>query len=257
MTKPSLHSTFIEADAWIFDFDDTLTDYERADRLAVESVRKIFCPHLDQASFLRAAADSRTAFYRSVAVEGPRGGLDAVRIETLFASVNLALPAKAVMNYQDALRVETVAAPGARALLERLATGYRLGVVTNAYDIEPQRARIAATGLADLLDIVVIAAEVGYFKPDRQIMWLAAEKLDVRPGRCVFVGDSVPFDIAAGRAAGMTTVLVGKESHPDAHLHVRDLLELDQLVAEATNAANDQPSASLLAGSGHGELGRR
>ena len=229
----SLSPPFLEVDAWIFDFDGTLTDYDSADQLAVEKMRQAFCAHLDPADFLRAAKDSRAAYYRSVAAEGPRAGLDAFRIATLFTAVNLPLPTAAVRSYQDALRVETTALPGARTLLERLATKYRLGVVTNAYDVEPQRSRIEATGLGDLLDAVVIAAEVGHFKPDHQIMWVAAEMLDVRPERCVYVGDSVPFDVVAGKAAGMTTVLVGQAPHPDAHLHVHDLWELDQIVAAA------------------------
>jgi len=98
VAKRSLSPSFLEVDAWIFDFDGTLTDYDSADQLAVEKMRQAFCAHLDPADFLRAAKDSRAAYYRSVAAEGPRAGLDAFRIETLFTSINLPLPTAAVRS---------------------------------------------------------------------------------------------------------------------------------------------------------------
>jgi len=131
---------------------------------------------------------------------------------------------RAVACYRDALLAATVAAPGAHDLLGGLARrGRRLAVVTNAYDAGAQHRRVEATGLAEHLDAVVIAIEVGRFKPDPGLLQEAALRLGTAAAHCVAVGDSVDLDVAPARAAGMTSVLVGPVDHPSADAWVPDL----------------------------------
>jgi HAD superfamily hydrolase (TIGR01509 family) len=57
----------------------------------------------------------------------------------------------------------------------------------------------------DLIGAVVTAEDIKYSKPDPEIFLTAAKKLGVEPAVCAGIGDS-PHDMAAAKAAGMTTI---------------------------------------------------
>ena len=61
------------------------------------------------------------------------------------------------------------------------------------------------TGIARYFPVVIGADDTERHKPDPEPVRLALTRLGVAPERAVFVGDA-PFDIAAGRAAGVVTV---------------------------------------------------
>jgi putative hydrolase of the HAD superfamily len=60
--------------------------------------------------------------------------------------------------------------------------------------------------LGELFDAWVISSEVGLRKPDPAIYELAAERLGLPPGACVFV-DDLPGNLKPARAIGMATVV--------------------------------------------------
>ena len=97
----------------------------------------------------------------------------------------------------------------AHALLEALRDrGLRLGVVANAWP-EPARLtrrRIAELGVAERVDAIVLADEVGARKPDPRIFAPALEALGVAPGEAVYVGDRLDVDVLGASRAGLTTV---------------------------------------------------
>jgi pyrophosphatase PpaX len=86
------------------------------------------------------------------------------------------------------------------------AEGRRLGIVT-----AKRRATVdlafAVLPLRDYFDVVVAADDVERHKPAPDPLLLALARLGAEPDAAVYVGDS-PFDIAAGRAAGVHSVAV-------------------------------------------------
>ena len=94
-------------------------------------------------------------------------------------------------------------------------------------------AAVDALGLHEVLGAIVSSDEVSLGKPAPDVYLLAATRLGVAPGRCLVVEDSAN-GIRAGKAAGMTVVLVPNGSFPPAdetveladHV-VRSLAELD------------------------------
>lgn len=86
-------------------------------------------------------------------------------------------------------------------LLRALAHRYRLGIVSNFYG------NLAAVcrdgGLSPFLSAVVDSTLAGCTKPDPRIFRAALATLQVEPDRAVFVGDSLPRDMAGARAIGM------------------------------------------------------
>jgi len=76
-------------------------------------------------------------------------------------------------------------------------------------------AALAATGLEDMFRVVVSSDEVSHGKPAPDVFLEAARRLGVEPRRTLVVEDSLN-GLKAGRAAGMTTVLVPNHSVPPA-----------------------------------------
>jgi HAD superfamily hydrolase (TIGR01549 family) len=93
---------------------------------------------------------------------------------------------------------------GSAALLDRLSPRYRLGIVSNFYG--NLGAVCASTGIARHLGAAIDSAAVGFEKPDPRIFQAALDALAVSADRAVFVGDSLPRDMAGARAMGMRHV---------------------------------------------------
>ncbi|MFI9024885.1 HAD-IA family hydrolase [Streptomyces sp. NPDC053560] len=91
--------------------------------------------------------------------------------------------------------------PGTRALLDSLPAD-RWAVVTSATR-KLAEARLAAVGIRP--KHLITADEITRGKPDPEPFLLAARHLGVDPARCAVFEDA-PAGLAAGRAAGATTV---------------------------------------------------
>ena len=92
-------------------------------------------------------------------------------------------------------------------LAELLAEGRRLGIVT----AKRRKTIELAFGVLDLerhFDAVVDGRRHATHKPDPEPVREALARLDAQPDEAAFVGDS-PFDMGAGKAAGVFTVGVG------------------------------------------------
>ena len=99
----------------------------------------------------------------------------------------------------------TRAFEGVPDVLRRLhARGHPLALVTGKSTSLAQRS-LAVVGLDRMIPVVVGADSCPGHKPDPEPVLLALSLLDYPAERAIFVGDSV-HDMAAGRAAGVTTV---------------------------------------------------
>ena len=88
------------------------------------------------------------------------------------------------------------------ALAAAKRAGFKTGLLSNSWGVSGYpRER-----LAEVMDVVVISAEVGMRKPDPEIFTFTTSKLGVAPSTCVFVDDH-PGHLKAAQEAGMTTVL--------------------------------------------------
>ena len=93
---------------------------------------------------------------------------------------------------------------GTALILHDLGRRYRLGIVSNFYG---NLASICAeTGLTSCVAAIVDSACVGCVKPDPRIFLSALDELKSSPARTVFVGDSLPRDMAGARDLGMAHI---------------------------------------------------
>ena len=127
---------------------------------------------------------------------------------------------------------------GAERIVENLSSsGLKIGLVTSTQRqyLETKMLPLKNAGVDTLFEAIITSDDVAKRKPAPDPLVTCAQQLDMKPGNCVYVGDTTT-DIKAGKAAGMRTigVLTGfdeyetleKES-PDAIVeNVRYLLEV-------------------------------
>jgi putative hydrolase of the HAD superfamily len=97
---------------------------------------------------------------------------------------------------------------GLDALVAKLRTEFRLAVVSNTHTPTLVPNHLAALGLSEAMDAVVLSVEVGRRKPHPAIYRAALERLGPHPRDAVFVGDTYEADFAGPRRAGMAAVLI-------------------------------------------------
>ncbi len=102
------------------------------------------------------------------------------------------------------------AGPDAVETLIRLrGMGLRTGVVANTVTL---LARLwPQSVLAPLIDAAVFSCEAGVRKPTARMYEMAAQRLDVEPAACLFVGDGTSYELEGAQAAGMRPVLIERE----------------------------------------------
>jgi putative hydrolase of the HAD superfamily len=106
-------------------------------------------------------------------------------------------------------------------VLAARAAGVRTAMLSNSWGED----RYDRAQLARLFDAWVISGEAGIRKPDPAIYELAADRLGLPPGECVFV-DDLPGNLRPARALGMATV-VHRGDAAETLAEVSELLGVD------------------------------
>jgi len=168
------------------DLDDAAAEY---DRRWLESERAA-----------RSVAELRMTIWRGILLDRGLGDeAQAARIATAYDAV----------RRESGVRL----CAGARELLAALRPRYRLGLLTNGPG-EMQREKIRSLGLEAAFDAILIAGEIGIYKPDPRAFTALLERLGTPPTRTLFVGDSYEADIVGARAAGLSAVwITGERGH--------------------------------------------
>ena len=131
--------------------------------------------------------------------------------------------------------------PEAPVALEALrARGFRLAIVSNVISRQLVPQKLAEYGIAHYFDPVVTSSSLGWRKPNERIFDEALHLMNLPPGACAYVGDTVSRDVVGARRAGFGLVIQiksfltersdrGTEAvPPDAVIH--DLMEVVDLV---------------------------
>ena len=98
-------------------------------------------------------------------------------------------------------------------LARDLGGAYKLAILSNA-DLTLRGRLEREMNIHHLFDDIVCSAEVGMAKPEAGIYTLAAERLGLNPGECVFV-DDLDANVEAARQVGMQAVLFRTDKGDD------------------------------------------
>lgn len=92
------------------------------------------------------------------------------------------------------------------------ASGYRLGLISNASDAADVQALVDKARIRDYFESIVISAAVGYRKPAAQIFQQALHQMGTTPGEALMVGDWLPADVAGAHHLGMRAVWIARHT---------------------------------------------
>jgi phosphoglycolate phosphatase len=186
-------------DAILFDLDGTLIDSTDVYYCIVElALEKLGLPPVNRITILEASRSPQFD-WRLVLPEYKDGTFESIlnRVRRVIAEIHPQL-----------FRDNACIIPGVDLQLRKLSEeGLKLSIVTatqGVYLIEKMEI-LERAGLAELFEIVITGDEVVNKKPAPDSLLMCAEKLNVIPNRCIYIGD-MRTDIEAGKAAGMGTV---------------------------------------------------
>ncbi|MFH9425453.1 HAD family hydrolase [Streptomyces sp. NPDC017529] len=208
----------------LFDLDGTLIDRQAAFSEAVTNLCRARALDPDIEQWLRTEMAVRA------------NAEDFVRLRTVFG-----LESPAAHLWQEYAALIAAAATCRTDVLEGLArlraAAWTIGIVTNGTS-GIQRAKLTATGIAELVDGVAVSGDMEMRKPDPRLFELAAR----RCGRSLadggwMIGDDPAGDIAGGHQAGLRTIWLRGLPWPDglktAHHTVDDVTDaIDILLNE-------------------------
>ncbi|MCZ1012653.1 HAD family hydrolase [Streptomyces lydicus] len=208
-----------------FDLDGTLADRQSALSDAVTSLCRSHTLPPDAEQWLRTELADRA------------NADDFARLREAFG---LDVPAADLwQEYVDLMSAAVTCRPEVLEGLARLrAAAWTIGVVTNgAGDI--QRAKLATTGLADLVDGVAVSGDLEIRKPDLRLFQLGATRCGVSLADGGWmVGDNPAGDIGGGHQAGLRTIWLRGRPWPDglpaAHYVVADVADAITILLNET-----------------------
>lgn len=185
-----------------FDLDGTLADRQSALSDALTRLCRSRALSPDAEQWLRTTLTDR-------ATVG-----DFARLRETFG-----LQASAADLWQEYVDLMAAAVTCRLEVLEGLArlraAAWTIGVITNgASDI--QRAKLAGTGLASLVDGVAASGDLGIRKPDRRLFDLGAARCGVSLADGGWmVGDNPAGDVGGGHQVGLRTIWLRGRPWPD------------------------------------------
>lgn len=138
-----------------------------------------------------------------------------------------ALAAELAERFGEERRARHEVFADAAETLAGLAESRPLAVLTNGAGCL-QREKLAASGLGDFFQSVVVSADLGAAKPDAAVFRHALGQLGVEGGDAVMVGDSIAKDIDGALAAGLGAVWVNRNGH-SAPTDRADVVEISTL----------------------------
>ena len=206
---------------WIlFDADNTLFDYDRAEKAALQSSFEQFGFGFDPgclATYRQINGQIWQAFERG---EITPAVIKSRRFELLFEALGKQADPQAFgERYLENLGQGTTLIDGAEQVVRALHGKINLALITNGLQ-KVQRARLAKSAIGDCFDAVIISEEVGASKPDVAILEIAFAKMraacktDVSKADVLIVGDSLTSDIQGGNNYGIDTCWFNPSHEP-------------------------------------------
>ncbi|MEJ2221471.1 MAG: HAD family hydrolase [Desulfobacterales bacterium] len=215
--------------AVIFDLDGTLIDsIDIYFSIVEKALERLNLPEVSRSRIL-AAAESEDFKWELVLPQDVLNRKEEI-IDEAWAVINEIAPQMFADNL-DLIQ-------GAGGIVEKLSSdGLKIGLVTSTQRryLETKMQPLKNVGVDTLFEVIITSDDVENRKPAPDPLIACARRLDLKPGNCVYVGDTAT-DIKAGKAAGMRTVgvLTGFDDYealetenPDAIVNdIQNLLEV-------------------------------
>ena len=215
----------------LFDADDTLFDYARAEADALQAAFHGFELPFDARTLNLYREFNHQLWLRFEKGEVTGEQIRVQRFARLFEALQLREPPTLAERYIDHLAAQTTLIQGARETLDALHKMHRIAIITNGMT-RVQRPRLAQSALAPFISELIISEEIGAAKPAPEIFAHAFARMgQPRKEQVLMIGDSVTSDMQGGATFGIDTCWYNpkrlpRPSQPQLTHEIRDLREL-------------------------------
>lgn len=195
----------LDYDIVLFDADDTIFDFYRAETYALEVTLAAFDYHAPVSNHMESFRRINAQVWR--AYETGQSTSAEIRVRRFVLLLDelghRADPEEVSACYVDRLGEAGFTVSGARETLDALVNQVPMGLVTNGIGAV-QRSRLAKSGFDSYFNTIAISDELGIQKPDPGIFAHALERLGATPtDRVIMIGDGLHSDIRGAIAAGI------------------------------------------------------
>lgn len=191
------------------DLDDTILDFQKAERLALAKTLEPFGLPPTDTVLARYHEINREHWERLERKELTRQQVLVGRFAALFAEMGLSAQAEQVARtYEENLSQGHYFLPGAEEALQSLSKKYKLYLASNG-TARVQAGRLKSAGIIPYFQEIFVSEEMGYNKPDPAYFDACFARIPgFRKDRAMMVGDSLTSDILGGIQAGIATCWV-------------------------------------------------
>lgn len=189
----------------LFDADETLFDFKASESIAIKSLFEHYNLPYDE-KLLALYHKANGALWR----EYEKGSLELNELESrrfvdFFKAAEIPYdPYEASEVYIDYLSKAGILLEGAEDVLKLLSKEYSLILITNGIS-RVQRGRLEVTGTKKYFTDIIVSAEIGPRKPQKEFFDYTLNKLGAQKEDCLVIGDSLKSDIKGGYESGIDT----------------------------------------------------
>ena len=191
----------------LFDLDDTLLDFKRAEAEAIRhTLKEIGIEPTDETVALYSRIN-RSCWAKLETGEYTREEVLHNRFDMLFEALGMEGDSHATQKlYEYRLSLGAYYIDGAEEMLKTIHGKYRLYLATNGI-VNVQTRRLQDSGIGRFFEDTFISEKIGFNKPDKRFFEYAFSRIDgFRHDETVMVGDLLTSDIKGGINAGIRTI---------------------------------------------------
>lgn len=189
----------------IFDLDQTLIDFENAEKVSLDLLYEaFFSKHCNKDNFLSMFHEINRDIWRKFEKGLVKvGEIGKRRFELISELLSTDLNIEEIASfYETSLGMKADWFPGAEETIIRLSDMFDLAVVTNGFS-SVQSIKYKNLSLGKWFKSYIVSEDVGCFKPEKKIFQLALQKMNKEKHKILVVGDSLSSDYKGALAAGI------------------------------------------------------
>lgn len=183
----------------LFDVDDTLLDFKRAEAESIKYLLKY--KNVEPTDELvQLYSQINGDLWRQFELDKvTREELQLLRFERLFLELGMSVDTlECSQIYRKKLNESAYLMEGARQLLDSLYGKYKMYIITNGL-AKTQHSRLALSDLNKYFDYIFISEEIGYNKPKKGFFDKVYEIIPEKDkSKMLIIGDSLTTDVAGG-----------------------------------------------------------
>ena len=204
------------------DLDDTILDFHKAERVAINKTLRDFGLEPTEEVLGRYHVINKWHWEQLELGTLTRKEVQWKRFDVLFSEFGVvADPQACAVQYMENLSIGQWSLPGAEEAVDALSKKYRLFLASNGTAVV-QKGRMTSANLYRFFEKVFVSEEIGHNKPAKAYFDAAFAQIpDFNPEKALMVGDSLSSDIKGGNNAGIRTCWVNPghaPRKPDIHV---------------------------------------